>query len=97
MPLPHGSDLALIAEHILHTAAAAHIAAIKPAMGTAVEIKTRERKILVGPPCETCAGPTRIVRIEPHKRRKRRHVWTLECLACGAPQTAEMPKPPCTH
>jgi hypothetical protein len=55
------------------------------------------RKLLAGPPCEACSGPTRIVRIEPHKRLMRRHVWTLECLACGAAQTAEMPKPRNTH
>lgn len=56
-----------------------------------------ERKILAGPPCEACGGATRIVSIEPHRRLKRRHVWTLECLSCGAEQSAEMPAPDRTH
>jgi hypothetical protein len=58
---------------------------------------TLERKILVGPQCKHCSGPTRIVRIEPHRRFKRRHVWTLECLECGAAQAANMPAPRSTH
>jgi len=53
--------------------------------------------MLAGPHCEKCGGPTRIVRIEPHKRLKRRHVWTLECLGCGAAQAANMPAPRSTH
>jgi len=56
-----------------------------------------EHKILAGPHCEKCGGPTRIVRIEPHKRLKRRHVWTLECLGCGATRAANMPAPRSTH
>jgi hypothetical protein len=56
-----------------------------------------ERKVLAGPQCEKCGGPTRIMRIEPHKRFKRRHVWTLECLGCGAAQAANMPAPRSTH
>ena len=58
---------------------------------------TIERKILGGPRCEECGGPTRILRIEPHKRFKRRHVWMLECLSCGAAQDAIMPAPQSTH
>jgi len=56
-----------------------------------------EGKVLAGPQCEKCGGPTRILRIEPHKRLKRRHVWTLECLGCGAAQAANMPAPRSTH
>lgn len=58
---------------------------------------TTGRKILEGPQCEECGGPTRILRIEPHKRLKRRHVWTLECLSCGATQAVSMPAPQSTH
>jgi len=54
-------------------------------------------KILSGPRCETCGGTTRIVSIVPHPRLKRRHVWTLECIACGATRDAEMPAPNRTH
>ena len=36
-------------------------------------------------------------RIEPHKRLKRRHVWALECMSCGAEQTADMPAPQRLH
>jgi hypothetical protein len=54
-------------------------------------------KVLAGPPCETCGGVTRIVRIEPHQRLKRRHVWLLECMVCGASYAAEMPAPSRTH
>jgi len=50
-------------------------------------------KMLGGPPCEKCGDATRIVSIAPHGRLKRRHVWSLECLTCGAEQTAEMPRP----
>jgi hypothetical protein len=53
--------------------------------------------VLAGPPCETCGGITRIVRIEPHQRLKRRHVWLLECMVCGASYAAEMPAPSRTH
>ena len=53
--------------------------------------------MLAGPPCEKCGGATRIMSIAPHKRLKRRHVWTLECVGCGAQQTAEMPVPLRTH
>jgi hypothetical protein len=56
-----------------------------------------QRKILAGPRCGACGGTTRIVRIEPHRRLKRRHVWTLECLKCGATHRAEMPAPTRTH
>lgn len=55
------------------------------------------RKVLAGPPCDRCGGPTRVIRIEPHKRLKRRHVWSLECFRCGAALMAEMPKPDQTH
>ena len=55
------------------------------------------RKILAGPPCDKCGGATRIVSIAPHKRLKRRHTWTLECLHCGKEQTVEMPAPRHTH
>jgi rRNA maturation protein Nop10 len=58
---------------------------------------TIERKILSGPQCQECGGPTRILRIEPHKRSRRRHVWTLECLSCGTVQAANMPAPRSTH
>lgn len=61
------------------------------------DVDTIERKILAGPRCGECGGPTRIVRIEPHRRFKRRHVWMLECLSCGAAQTANMPVPRSTH
>jgi hypothetical protein len=54
-------------------------------------------KILAGPRCEQCGGATRIVRIEPHRRLKRRHIWTLECLGCGVTHRAEMPAPARTH
>jgi hypothetical protein len=37
------------------------------------------------------------VRIEPHRRLKRRHVWTLECLKCGRTHRADMPAPTRTH
>jgi len=57
----------------------------------------QQPKILAGPHCEKCGGATRIVQIEPHRRRKRRHVWTLECLGCGATYRAEMPAPTRTH
>jgi len=64
-----------------------------------MEIATsfRARKILSGPACEKCGGATRIVSIAPHKRLKRRHVWTLECLQCGTGQAVEMPAPQRTH
>ena len=63
-------------------------------MGSAQSAK---QKILAGPPCERCGGTTRILQIAPHRRLKRRHVWTLECLACGTTQDAEMPAPERTH
>jgi hypothetical protein len=40
-------------------------------------------KMLAGPPCQKCGGVTRILRITPHKRLKRRQTWTVECTACG--------------
>jgi hypothetical protein len=58
---------------------------------------SRERKILAGPPCEKCGGTTRIVAIAPHKRFKRRHVWTLECMSCGTAQRADVAAPHRTH
>jgi rRNA maturation protein Nop10 len=58
---------------------------------------SQQRKLLAGPPCEQCGGETRIVSIEPHRRLKRRHVWTLECMKCGAKITQEMPAPRRTH
>jgi hypothetical protein len=60
-------------------------------------VASREQKVLGGPPCRECGGATRIVAIEPHRRLKRRHVWTLECLICETAQTAEMPAPRRTH
>jgi hypothetical protein len=54
-------------------------------------------KVLAGPPCEACGGTTRIVRIEPHPRFKRRHVWVLECMVCGESYAADMPAPSRTH
>ena len=62
-----------------------------------VEGDPNHPKVLAGPPCEACGGMTRIVRIEPHQRLKRRHVWLLECMACGANYAADMPAPNRTH
>ena len=53
--------------------------------------------MLGGPPCEACGGATRVLRIEPHRRLKRRHLWTLECTHCGAAHTIEMPIPQRPH
>lgn len=58
---------------------------------------SEQSKILAGPQCEKCGGTTRIVRIEPHQRLKRRHIWTLECLKCGGTHRADMPAPTRTH
>jgi rRNA maturation protein Nop10 len=60
-------------------------------------MSSEQPKILAGPQCEHCGGTTRIVRIEPHSRLKRRHIWTLECLSCGAAHYVEMPAPTRTH
>lgn len=54
-------------------------------------------KILAGPPCEKCGGPTRVVSIAPHRRLKRRHVWTVRCENCAAVGAVEMPKPRNAH
>jgi hypothetical protein len=54
-------------------------------------------KALAGPPCEACGGVTRIVRIEQHKRFKRRQRWTVECAACGARRDVEMLGPRRPH
>jgi hypothetical protein len=62
-----------------------------------LNVTTRQPKLLAGPPCEKCGGVTRVMRIEPHKRLKRRHVWALECMSCGAQQTADMPAPQRLH
>jgi uncharacterized Zn finger protein len=60
-------------------------------------MNSEQPKILAGPQCEGCGGTTRIVRIEPHHRLKRRHVWTFECLKCGETHRADMPAPARTH
>ena len=62
-----------------------------------IATSSHQRKILGGPPCEKCGGATRILSIAPHKRLKRRHMWTLECLHCGTEQAVEMPAPRRTH
>ena len=54
-------------------------------------------KLLAGPPCQKCGAVTRLMRIEPHKRLKRRHIWALECTNCGVAQVADMPAPQRTH
>jgi len=56
-----------------------------------------EQRIRTDLLCESCGGPTCVTHIEPHKRLKRRHVWTVECCTCGAVQTADLPKPLLTH
>lgn len=53
--------------------------------------------IFAGDPCARCGGATRLISIAPHKRRKRSHVWTFECAACGAVETREMPIPRKPH
>jgi len=58
---------------------------------------SQQTQILAGPPCEKCGGPTRILRIDSHPRLKRRHVWTLECMKCGAEHVLDMPVPRHTH
>jgi hypothetical protein len=62
-----------------------------------LDVRTQQQKLLAGPPCEKCGGVTRLVRIEPHKRLKRRHIWALECLSCGTEQVADMPAPQRVH
>jgi len=62
-----------------------------------LDLRAQQPKLLAGPPCERCGGVTRLVRIEPHKRHKRRHIWALECLSCGTEQTADMPAPQHVH
>ena len=42
-----------------------------------LNLRTQQPKLIAGPPCEKCGGVTRVMRIEPHKRLKRRHVWAL--------------------
>jgi hypothetical protein len=54
-------------------------------------------KVLEGPPCQTCGGFTRILAITPHPRQKRRHLWMVECTACGVAQEADMPAPRHIH
>jgi len=54
-------------------------------------------KVLEGPPCQTCGGITRILAITPHPRQKRRHLWMVECTACGVAQEADMPAPRHIH
>jgi hypothetical protein len=39
--------------------------------------------VFASPPCEHCGGATRLLRITPHKRFRRRQRWTVECEACG--------------
>ena len=60
-------------------------------------VASRNDKVLAGPPCEECGGATRLVAIAAHRRLKRRHVWTLECLICETAQTTEMLAPHRTH
>jgi len=62
-------------------------------MRTMLDVRAQQPKLLAGPPCERCGGVTRLMRIEPHKRHKRRHIWALECMSCGTEQTADMPAP----
>jgi len=58
---------------------------------------SREHKLLSGPACENCGGATRIMSIAPHKRLKRRHIWTVECLHCERQLIVDMPAPQRTH
>ena len=53
----------------------------------------RKADIFAGPPCGRCGGATRLQSIESHRRRKRSHVWTFECMACGAIEKLDMPIP----
>ena len=62
-----------------------------------LNVTTQQPKLLAGPPCERCGGVTRLMRIEPHKRLKRRQIWALECVSCGTEQIADMPAPRHVH
>jgi hypothetical protein len=55
------------------------------------------QKILTGPRCDHCGGGTRLLGIAPHRRRKWSHVWTLECMLCGAPHSIEKQIPQHPH
>lgn len=59
--------------------------------------KKKRPDIFAGPPCEACGAATRLLSIEPHRRRRRAHVWTYECTACGEIDKVEMPIPRQPH
>jgi len=61
------------------------------------EVAAKQPDIFAGPACERCGGATRLLSIEPHRRRKRSHVWTFECVECGAVDKIEMPIPHRPH
>ncbi len=61
------------------------------------EDKANRPDIFAGPPCEHCGGATWLLSIEPHRRRKRAHVWTFECTKCHEVDTVEMPIPHRPH
>jgi len=39
-----------------------------------------------GPNCAKCAGPTRLIGVEPHPTRPHTDLRTFECMACEAVQ-----------
>jgi len=57
----------------------------------------QQQKILTGPRCDHCCGGTSVLGITPHRRRKWSHVWMLECMLCGMPQTIEKQIPQHPH
>jgi hypothetical protein len=61
------------------------------------EERAEHPDIFAGPTCNRCGGATRLLRIERHRRRKRSHVWTFECTACGAIDEVEIPIPQRPH
>jgi hypothetical protein len=53
-----------------------------------LEIDMVPRSADVGPACTKCAGPTRLVGIEPHPTKAHTDLRTYECMACDAVQAS---------
>jgi hypothetical protein len=44
-----------------------------------------------GPRCAHCAGPTRLIGIEPHPTKAHTDLRTYQCIACEHMQAATVP------
>jgi hypothetical protein len=56
-----------------------------------IELTPAQSHPISGPNCVKCAGPTRLIGIEPHPTRPHTDLRTFECMACDAVQAKVIP------